>query len=331
MAKNTGQKLKLLYIIRILEQETDENHPITTKELIEHLERYDIQAERKSIYDDIDKLKHYGYDIEQIENRYGGGYYLASRDFEQVELKLLVDAVQSSRFVTEKKSGELIKKLEKLTNKYEAKQLQHQVYVAGRIKTDNEGIYYQVDALNKAISEDKKISFVYLEWDNKKKLVPRKEEKYIVSPWILMWKDENYYLVAFDKTVSELRHYRIDKMSNVEILEIQRDGKEYYKNKKPGEYVNKAFGMFGGREENVILSFPEKLVGVVIDRFGKDISIREKDGRLRARVNVMASPQFFAWIAGVGTELKIESPNTVQEAYFEWLDRWLNEVASWNK
>jgi len=325
MAKNSGQKLKMLYIVKILEEYTDENHPITTKELIEKLALYDVTAERKSIYDDIARLQDYGYDIIQKENRNGGGYYLASRDFELVELKLLVDAVQSSRFVTERKSRELIGKLEKLVNKHDAKQLHRQVYVAGRVKTDNESIYYQVDGIQKAIAENKQIRFVYLEWNQKKELVPRREEKYLVSPWILMWQEEKYYLVAFDHNSQSLRHYRVDKLKDVEVLEEKRLGQEVYKKINPADYVNKAFGMFGAKEEDVILSFPERLIGVMIDRFGKEVSIRPGKNGLRARVKVMASPQFYAWIAGVGKEIKIEGPSEVAKEYKDWLRNLLEE------
>ncbi len=325
MAKNSGQKLKMLYIVKILEEYTDENHPITTKELIEKLALYDVTAERKSIYDDIARLQDYGYDIIQKENRNGGGYYLASRDFELVELKLLVDAVQSSRFVTERKSRELIGKLEKLVNKHDAKQLRRQVYVAGRVKTDNESIYYQVDGIQKAIAENKQIKFVYLEWNQKKELVPRREEKYLVSPWILMWQEEKYYLVAYDHNSQSLRHYRVDKLKDVEVLEEKRIGQEVYEKINPADYVNKAFGMFGAKEEDVILSFPERLIGVIIDRFGKEVSIRTGKNGLRARVKVMASPQFYAWIAGVGKELKIEGPAEVALEYKDWLRNLLEE------
>lgn len=325
MAKNSGQKLKMLYIVKILEEYTDENHPITTKELIEKLALYDVTAERKSIYDDIARLQDYGYDIIQKENRNGGGYYLASRDFELVELKLLVDAVQSSRFVTERKSRELIGKLEKLVNKHDAKQLHRQVYVAGRVKTDNESIYYQVDGIQKAIAENKQIRFVYLEWNQKKELVPRREEKYLVSPWILMWQEEKYYLVAYDHNSQSLRHYRVDKLKDVEVLEEKRIGQEVYEKINPADYVNKAFGMFGAKEEDVILSFPERLIGVMIDRFGKEVSIRPGKNGLRARVKVMASPQFYAWIAGVGKEIKIEGPAEVAKEYKDWLRNLLEE------
>ena len=325
MAKNSGQKLKMLYIIRILEEYTDENHPITTKELIEKLALFDVEAERKSIYDDIARLQDYGYDIIKKENRNGGGYYLGSRDFELVELKLLVDAIQSSRFVTERKSRELIGKLEKLVNKHDAKELHRQVYVAGRVKTDNESIYYQVDAIQKAIAENKQIEFVYLDWNAKKELVPRREEKYLVSPWILMWQEEKYYLVAYDHNSQSLRHYRVDKLKDVEVLEENRIGQAIYEKLNPADYVNKAFGMYGAKEEAVILTFPERLIGVIIDRFGKDVSIRSGKNGLRARVKVMVSPQFYAWVAGVGKELRIEGPDEVTCEYKTWLQNLLEE------
>lgn len=322
MARNSGQKLKLLYIVKILESETDEEHAVSTQELIDKLATYGVTAERKSIYDDIAKLQDFGYDIIQKENRHGGGYYLASREFQVAELKLLVDAVQSTRFMTEKKSRELIGKLEQMVSKHEAKQLQRQVYVAGRVKTENESIYYQIDALHKAIQENRQIRFSYLEWNSKKELVP-KNKVYQVSPWILMWKDENYYLVAYDEAAQTLKHYRTDKLLNVEVLELGREGQEYYGKLNPVEYVNKTFGMYGAREEDVILTFPKELVGVIIDRFGKDVSIRPDTERLRARVRVMASKQFFGWVAGVGKELQIAGPGHVQEEYRIWLEELL--------
>lgn len=318
MARNSGQKLKLLYIIKILMEETDENHGISTQGLIEKLNAYDVSAERKSIYDDIAKLQDFGYDIIQKDNRSGGGYYLASREFEVAELKLLVDAVQSSRFITEKKSRELIGKLEHLVSKHEAKDLQRQVYVAGRVKTENESIYYQIDALHKAIQENKQIRFSYMEWNSKKELVV-KQKAYQVSPWILMWKDENYYLVAYDEEADKLKHYRMDKIMDVEVINEPRAGQKQFQKLNPVEYVNKTFGMFGAVEEDIVLTFPEGLVGVIIDRFGKEVSIRPDGDKLRARVKVMASNQFFGWVAGVGTQLTIAGPEHVRNRYVEWL------------
>lgn len=328
MAKNSGQKLKLLYIVKILTEESDEHHPISTKTLIEKLNFYDITAERKSIYDDIARLQDFGYDIIQLDNRNGGGYYLASRDFEVAELKFLVDAVQSCRFITQKKSRELIKKLEGMVGKHNAKKLQRQVYVAGRVKTENEGIYYSIDALHRAMQENRQISFLYMEWNGKKELVPRKNgERYEVSPWTLIWKDENYYLVAFDKTTDMLKHYRVDKMADVVLLEKDRLGAKQFDSMDLAAYANKTFGMYGGETQDVVLEFPERLVGVVIDRFGKEVSIRNVDGLWRARVKVVVSAQFFGWLAAVGKEIKIVSPDDIQEQYIGWLRELLKEYS----
>lgn len=320
MAKSSGQKLKLLYIIKILSMETDEQHPITTKELIERLAVYGIAAERKSIYADIASLVDYGYDIQQIDSRNGGGYYLASGEFELPELKLLVDAVQSSRFITQKKSRELITKIEGLTNRYDASKLQRQVYVAGRIKTDNESIYYHVDTIHNAIQENRQIAFQYMEWNYKKELVPRKEGKmYKVSPWSLIWQDERYYLAGYDETSESIRHYRVDKMSDVTILEETRNGNEQFEKIDLASYTNRTFGMYGGRDEVVTLLFPHNLVGVVIDRFGKEISLRQDGEKIRARVNVNVSDQFFGWLMGIGKEIEIVSPAEVRQTYTDKL------------
>ena len=326
MAKNSGQKLKLLYIVKILSEESDEQHVISTKMLIDKLAAYGVSAERKSIYDDIAKLQDFGFDIIQSDNRSGGGYYLASREFELAELKFLVDAVQSTRFITQKKSAQLIKKLECLTSKHDAKELQRQVYVAGRVKTENESIYYTIDSLHKAIQENKQISFTYMEWNGKKELVPRKAGMdYIVSPWTLICKEENYYLAAYDEDAGIMKHYRVDKMANIKMLSQKRAGAAEYEKLNPAEYTNRTFGMYGGELEDVSLTFPENLIGVVIDRFGKEIPIRMEENKLRARVKVVVSPPFFGWLATVGKEVQIVSPEYVKEQYIAWLEALLKE------
>ena len=326
MAKNSGQKLKLLYIVKILSEESDEQHIISTKMLIDKLAVHGISAERKSIYDDIARLQDFGYDIIQSDNRNGGGYYLASREFELAELKFLVDAVQSTRFITQKKSTQLIKKLECLTSKHDAKNLQRQVYVTGRVKTENESIYYSIDSLHKAIQENKQIAFTYMEWNGKKELVPRKGgQEYIVSPWTLICQEENYYLAAFDEEAQIIKHYRVDKMANIQILSASRVGAAEYERINPAEYTNRTFGMFGGELEDVSLTFPEKLIGVVIDRFGKDISVRPDGDMLRARVKVVVSPPFLGWLATVGKDVQIVSPVHVKEQYITWLETLLKE------
>ena len=253
MAKSENQKLKLFYIMQMLSEHTDEEHVLGTQEIITKLAEHDISAERKSIYDDMARLADFGFDIMQKKGK-SGGYYLASRDFELAELKLLVDAVQASRFMTAKKSRELIKKLEKLASRHQAVQLQRQVFVVGRVKTENEKIYYNVDTIYRAIDENVKISFTYLEWSLSKELTPRREgEKYMVSPWALIWEDENYYLAAYDVKAGGIRHYRVDKMGDVALLSEKREGKEQYEKLNPAEYTKQTFGMFGGETVGLTL------------------------------------------------------------------------------
>lgn len=327
MAKAPGQKLKLLYIVKMLEENTDEQHPMSTAEIISRLEANGIHSERKSIYDDIDKLIEFGYDIIRVQSKLGGGYYLASREFELAELKLLVDAVQSSRFITTKKSRELIKKLEKKAGKHDAGKLQRQVYVAGRIKTENESIYYNIDTIHKAIQENKQILFTYMDWNLQKKMMPRPGGERKVSPWALIWREENYYLAAYDETDDKIKHYRVDKMGKVTLVNEPRAGVAQFENVDLASYTNRTFGMYGGREENVTLQFPKHLVGVVLDRFGKDADIRtmgEESFRVRAKVAV--SGQFFGWLAGIGKEAEIVSPEPVAIEYKEWLIAILDNI-----
>lgn len=322
MPKTTNQKLKLLYLLKILNEKTDEDHCLSTQELIDELASYDIRAERKSIYDDIECLNLFGYEIGYIKARKGGGYYLMERDFELPELKLLVDAVQSSRFITQKKSRELISKIEKLAGPYEGKQLQRQVFVVGRVKTENESIYYNVDQIHKAIQDNAPILFTYLKWNSKKELEPRRDGKrYQVSPWSLTWKDENYYLIAYDDKQEKIKHFRVDKMSRItELSGESRKGVEAFGKIDIAEYTNRTFGMFGGETETVTLRLPEELVGVILDRFGKEIDIRRlPEDMVSARVRVTVSMQLYGWITGLGGKVVITGPEHVREGYRDYL------------
>lgn len=324
MPKSSNQKLKLLYILKILSEQTDEAHYMSALGLIEELAKYGIRAERKSIYDDLNQLIDFGYDIILVKARGNGGYYLASREFELAELKLLVEIVQSSRFITLKKSKELIAKIEKLASRADAKQLQRQVYVANRIKTVNESIYYIVDDIHKAIQENEQISFQYLEWNLEKELVPRKDGKrYQVSPWALTCKDENYYLIAHDKEDDIIKHFRVDKMGSIEVLSgVKREGNALFERFDIANYANKTFSMYGGKEETVTLEFENHLIGVVMDRFGKEVSIRRRDEQhFSARLPIAVSGQFFGWLTGLGKGAKLTAPKSVMEQYKEFLEQ----------
>ncbi len=321
MAKTYNQKMKLLHILHVLNEKTDENHYLTAAQLIEELDKEGIKAERKSIYSDIDELVDYGYDIIHVKSRTNGGYYMGSRDFELAELKLLVDAVQASKFITKKKSSDLIKKIEKLTSVYEAKNLQRQVYVTNRIKTDNESVYYNIDDIHNAIQNNKKIKFQYMDWTITKELKPRKNGQwYEVSPYALIWEDERYYMVGYSAYDEEIRHYRVDKIGKVTILDEKREGMDNPGTFDVAEYSKKIFGMYGGESESVTIGFPENLIGVFIDRFGKEIDIRKREGGyLSVRASVVLSGQFYGWIAGLGKDVKIIAPQYVKDEYCNYL------------
>jgi predicted DNA-binding transcriptional regulator YafY len=330
MAKSANQKLKQLYLLKILSEYTDENHAMTTQELIEKLAEYDIAAERKSIYSDIEALNTMGYDILNDKSRSHYGYYMASREFELPELKLLVDAVQSARFITEKKSRELIGKLEKLCSKYDGSQLQRQVYVSDRLKAENEGIYYNVDGIHEALQKEREISFCYHEWDADKKLRLRKDgRRYLVSPYLLVWNDANYYLVAYEEESGMIKHYRVDKMSKLRVEETERKGEKEYQAFSPGIYTRKSFQMFGGKEVTVTMQCDEDMAGVMIDRFGKEVSMRRlSEGKIAVRTEVMVSSPFFGWIAGMNGKVRIIAPEETAEEAKAYL---LNLVAKWNE
>lgn len=328
MARSEKQKLKLLYIMQLLLERTDEEHTVTTQEIIDDLALHGITAERKSIYTDIDQLIDFGMDIIKIKER-PGGYYLASRQFELAELKLLVDAVQASKFITTKKSGELIAKLETLCSKTEAKQLHRQVVVTNRNKAVNENIYYNVDVIYNAIAENVKIRFRYYEWSANKEMKLRRDGAYYeVSPWLLSWDDENYYLIAFDDRSSDIRHYRVDKMIKISLMDAAREGRGQFEDFDVAGYSRKTFGMFAGEEETVTLCCDSNLAGVMIDRFGKDVAMREReDGRIQVRVDVSVSRQFFGWVTGLGAAVKIESPERVVRAYRAYLREILEQYS----
>ena len=317
MPKGTNQKLKLYYLSRIMLEKTDDEHMITMPEIKEALEAYGVTADRKSLYDDLQALEVLG--IEVIGEKVGRNYYyhVGNKSFEIAELKLLVDSIQSSKFITEKKSSELIKKLTNMASVYEAAQLRRQVVVHGRVKTMNESIYYFVDDIHRAIAENKKISFEYMKWNEEKKLVRRKDTLYVVSPWALTWDDENYYLIAYDDAAERIKHFRVDKLKSIQVLEDRRTGKDAFKAFDLARYAKMSFGMFGGKPTKVRISFENDLVGVFIDRFGRDIPIysTDREGWSETSVEVAMSDQFLGWIFALGSKVKILGPKEVVERF----------------
>lgn len=313
MAKSEGQKLKLLYLMNYLQENTDMDHPATAQSLIDHLAVKGIHAERKSIYDDIRALQEYGMEIRQMRGR-NGGYYVSQREFELSELKLLVDAVLSSRFLTSKQSVQLVKKLAALSSTHEAELLRREIVFAGRVKQDNESCFVNVDILHEAIAKNRQISFRYYDWgiDLKKHY---RANTYTASPYALLWDDENYYLIANSQRHG-LTHYRVDKMEDICLLDESRIFTKEAKEFSPATYSKEVFGMYRGQRQRVKLRFENALAGVVVDRFGKDI-MPIPDGKTHfvLTVNVSISPNFLGWVAGFGGRASIVFPQSAIDEY----------------
>lgn len=325
MPRVFNQKIKILYLMRIFLEQTDEEHPMSVKELIAYLNSLGISAERKTVYDDIETLRNFGMDILN-RREHPAGFYLASREFELPELRLLVDAVQSSRCITNGKSRQLIRKLESLASVYESRQLRRQGFAENRIRTINENVYYSIDMIQRALTEDRQISFQYCEWTVEKKLRPENEgERYSVSSWGLVWQNEEYYLITYDEKCGRVKQYQVDKLQQIRIEKEVRRGREFFENYDIGELTSRTFGMFGGREVTICLEAHNRLVGVVLDRFGRDIMIHRKDPEhFKTLVRVNTSDQFFGWIASLGPDAVIASPDEVRDKYREFLEKSLS-------
>ena len=322
MAKTSHQKAKMLHLAQILLENTDDEHGLTRDEITAELNERGISAERKTLYDDIEVLKQFGIDIEMRKDKVTR-YHVISRDFELPELKLLVDAVQASKFITRKKSTELIKKISANTSRYNAQKLNRQVFVSNRIKTMNESIYYSVDYIHEAINSNSKISFQYSDWNEKKQKEFRHDGKrYCVSPWALSWDDENYYMIGYDE--DKIKHYRVDKMASLAILDEKRDGEDVFRDFDTAIYSKKTFGMFAGEEETVTLRCADKMAGVIIDRFGQETAFFHREaGFFEVHVPVAVSPLFFAWVMNFGEDVKILSPQHVKEEFVKSLSQTL--------
>jgi len=320
MPRYSSQKLKPLYLARVLLEQTDEKNVMSTTDIVKALAAYDIPVERKSLYDDFEALRHYGLDIELKRGR-NSGYYIASRDFELPELKLLVDAVQSSKLITEKKSRELIKKLSKLTNTAQAKQLNRQVHIQGRAKALNESVYYTIDTIHEAINTGKKISFKYFGYDVTKNRVYKGSEKaYVRTPVAMCWNNDNYYLVTYaPQFENPYATYRVDRMTDVKVLDEKADKcnkKEFNLN----EYLKENFGMFSGEKVKAKIAFDESLVSVVLDHFGADIHLhKHKENMFYIKADVSATPVFLSWIFLFGNQAEILEPESLRESMNDML------------
>ena len=310
MPKSDNQKLKIFYILDYLEKNSNQGHPIRATELAAMLENlHGIRCERKTVYSDIAALQDYGVDIVSLPGK-NGGYYIASRNFELPELKLLIDAVQSSRYLTEKKSRELIEKLCNQCNEHDAKLMRRNVVVSGRVKSMNETIYYNVDAIQEAIAQNRQITFRYFDWDISGKRRYRDRE-YAASPYGLCQDNENCYLLAHSQRHG-ITSYRVDRMADIQLLEAPRVPCPELTGKNLTEHANRLFQMYAGEAVDVKLRFHNSLVNVVIDRFGKDtMLIPDGEDHFAFTVKVAVSPMFLSWVIGFGQKAKVLHPQSV--------------------
>jgi len=323
MPTSQNQKMKLVYLMKILQERTDENHSLTVQELIIALNEYGVEAERKSIYSDMESLRQYGLNIETRKSK-KFGYYIASRQFELPELKLLVDAVQSSRFITQRKSNMLIQKLSSLTSSHQAKELSRQVVTANRPKAINESVYYNIDSIHTAINDGKKVSFKYFDYDLRKARAYRKAgESYTQTPLALCWNDDKYYLICYSSKYDSIINFRIDRMSGVSVCEENAD-RFYKKNFNVSEYVRQTFGMYGGETVSARLRFDKMSVNSVLDHFGADIKLNIAGDCFEIDIDISPSPVFLSWIAQFGANAEIISPESMRVAMRELITE-LNE------
>lgn len=313
MAKSDNQKLKIFYIRDYLERNSHANHPVRTAQLQQMLQnRYGITCDRKTIYSDIAALQDLGVDIVSIPGR-SGGYYIASRNFELPELKLLIDAVQSSRFLTQKKSRELIEKLCNQCSVHDARLVRRDVVVDRRVKSMNESIYYNVDAIQEAIAENRQITFRYFDWDLDGTRRYR-EKEYFASPYGLCQDNENCYLLALSERHG-ITSYRVDRMSDIRLLEEKREPCPELTGKNLLDHAAQRFQMFAGEPREVKLRFHRSLVNAVVDRFGTDtMLIPDGEEHFVFTVRVAVSPMFLSWLIGFGGKAKVLHPADVAES-----------------
>lgn len=312
MPKSDNQKLKILYILDYLQKNSHQEHPVRAGELTAMLEKHDIPCDRKTVYSDIAALQDYGIDILSLPGK-TGGYYIGQRSFEKPELKLLIDAVQSSRFLTEKKSKQLIEKLCTLCNEEDARLMRRDVVVSGRVKSMNESIYYSVDAIQEAISRNRQITFRYFNWGIDGKRIYR-EKDYIASPYGLCQEGENCYLLALSPRHG-ITSYRVDRMTDITLLKEPRVPCPELTGKALTDYCAKRFQMFAGDSVAVKLRFHKDLTNVVMDRFGNNtMLIPDGEDHFVFTVNVAESPMFLSWVIGFGDKAEILYPERIRQA-----------------
>lgn len=319
MDKNA--KLRPLYIGKILFEMTDEDHYLSTPEIIQILkDKYGIEGYRTTVASDIELLIDFGMEIEMIKSS-SNQYHLISREFDLPELKLLIDAVESSKFITEKKSEELVAKLGKLTSQSQAEAIKRNLVPEGRIKPGNEYIYYIVDAINDAINSKKKISFQYFQYNAKKKQKPKHNgEVYKFSPYYLVWNGDYYYMIGYSDKHQEIGSFRVDRISKQPTI-LSENAVSAPDDFDLNDYINTSFRMYSTKRQKVELICDNSVMDAIIDKFGEDVQTYAYDLKsFKAEVNIAVSHVFFGWVFGFGGRVKIHSPEAVKQEYIKMIE-----------
>ena len=320
-------KPRILYLLRILEQYTDEEHPLTTKQLIDKLQdEYGISAHRTTLTKDIAALQEFGVDIVTVHSTQSK-YFIGSRKFELPELKLLIDAVESSRFITAKKSESLIRKIHTLTSQGQVSKLRRNNYVVDRIKPDNEQIYYIVDTINDAINEGKQISFQYYDYSGlKKKVLKNKGEIYKLSPYKLIWSGDYYYVIGYSEKKGKVINFRVDRIAAAPTI-LSENAIPVPKDFDLENFTKEVFFMFSGDEVEVDLQCDNSLMKTMIDRFGENVKTLAYDmTSFRLITEVSVSPTFFGWVFGFDGKVKILGPKNIKEQYYKMISEAMNSL-----
>ena len=320
MANTNKQKLKLLYLIRILERETDPEHGLSMPEILERLEAEGVTAERKSVYRDIDALREVGIDIRKLPTR-PVRYALVRSDLQLDDIMMLIDIVQSSRFITERKSNQLVKSLKALVSERERKLLDKRVHVKGRVKSKSDSVFHNVDTIHEALQRKRKIQFLYFSYGTDLKRSARHEgRQYELTPAKVVYADNKYYLAAYDDADGKIKTYRVDRMELLQVSEAPATRCAAIANYDYEDFAYQSFGMFHGEQACVTLRAKANLMDAMVDRFGRDVNVvKSAPGYADLRVNVRISPLFFGWVAGMNGDVTIRSPRRIVGDYKAWL------------
>lgn len=326
------KRLALIYLRDLFAERTDETHFVRMPEILDYLAERQVYVDRRTVYTAITDLNQAGFTVDKVKGKGDTKYHHPERLFNTAELKFLVDAIASSKFLTDNKSKELIEKVKTMGTAFDSPALNRGILSPKRIKSMNDKVFKNLDQIYSAIASNSKITFTYLRWNKKKELEPwGKESAFVASPCAVSLNDDNYYLIAYNSYTKDLKHYRLDKMTSIKLTGEDREGQDVFKAFDIVDYSRKTFNMFGGKEESVMLEVSSNLIGAFIDRFGNECTVIQNPANPKTfliRTTVHVSPQFYAWIFGLGKGAKIISPESVKVDFIKTAEEIISQYNS---